>query len=151
MSSYEQADSSFLNRVIETRRGIPISPSLLYVAVGQKLGLQVYGVAAPSHFLVACETGSERVFVDPFSQGRILEEPQAVEWLAELTGLAPSRIQTTFRPAGPREIIVRMLNNLKRLSVEQENWAALLPVQRRIVALSPGSYDNRRDLAVIHG
>ena len=146
---YESAESSYLSRVIATGRGIPISLSLLYVAVGRKLGLQVYGVGAPSHFLVACETGSKRVFVDPFSHGRILEESQTLEWLADVTGLARHRIQATFRPAGPREIIVRMLNNLKRLHVEQEHWPALLPVQRRIVALSPGSYGNRRDLAVI--
>jgi regulator of sirC expression with transglutaminase-like and TPR domain len=146
--SYRSAESSYLNRVIETGRGIPITLSLLYTAVGERLGLHVYGVGAPSHFLVACETGGERVFVDPFSGGRVLDETQALRWLREMTGLPGERIRDTLRPASPREIIVRMLHNLKRLHVEQECWRALFAVQRRLAALHPGSYSERRDLAV---
>jgi len=147
-ATYRSAESSYLNRVVETGRGIPISLSLLYAAVGERLGLHVYGVGAPSHFLVACETGDERLFVDSFSGGRILDEAQTLCWLREMTGLPAGRIRDTLRPATPREIVVRMLQNLKRLHVEQESWRALFAVQRRLAALHPGSYGERRDLAL---
>jgi regulator of sirC expression with transglutaminase-like and TPR domain len=146
--SYRSAESSYLHCVVATGRGIPISLSLLYVAVGERVGLHLYGVGAPSHFLTACETRDKRLFVDPFSGGRILDESQTLQWLRETTGLPAARIRATFRPATPREIITRMLHNLKRLHVQQENWRALFAVQRRLTALHPGSYGERRDLAV---
>lgn len=145
--SYQSVESSYLNRVVATGRGIPISLSLLYAAVGERLGLHVYGVGTPTHFLLACETRHERLFVDPFSGGRVLDETQTLQWLVEITGLPPGRVRDSFRPATPREIVVRMLHNLKRLHVEQENWRGLFAVQRRLAALNPGSFGERRDLA----
>jgi len=147
--SYQRPESSYLCRVIETGRGIPISLSLLYVAVAHRLGLQVYGVAAPMHFLVGCETVMGRVFLDAFSGGRILPEDLAVPWLCGLTGLSPRKLTPLLQPARPRTIIIRMLNNLKRLHVEQLNWTAALRVQRRLTACAPGDYEQRRDLAVL--
>lgn len=147
--TFRRPEGSFLHRVIETRRGLPISLSLLYVAVGRRLGLDVSGVASPAHFLVSCGTTGEDVFVDPFHDGRILQRNEAIEWLRRLTGWTPAQIGRTLRPARPREIVVRMLNNLKRLYGHLEDWPAAWLVQQRLTALQPGAYAPLRDLGVI--
>lgn len=147
--AYHTAESSYLSRVIETRRGIPISLSLLYVAVGRRLGLEMNGVSAPAHFLAGCETPSGRVYVDAFNAGRLLTKSDAVAMLRAMTGLSAERIRRSLSPAAPRAIVIRMLNNLKRLFVAREAWFPAFRVQHRLSHLQPGDYCERRDLAVL--
>ncbi|MFQ5733447.1 MAG: SirB1 family protein [Planctomycetaceae bacterium] len=147
--SYRRAESSYLSHVVETRRGIPVSLSLLYVAVGRRLGLEMYGVSAPARFLVGCETPRGRSYVDAFAGGRIRNEDETVSWLAERTGLPLDRLRRTLRPAEPRTVVIRMLSNLKRLFVERQEWGPALRVQRRLTALQPAEFEQRRELAVL--
>lgn len=146
---YELADSSFLNRVIETKRGIPISLSVLYMAVAQKAGWSLEGVSSPRHFLTRYESSSGPLFVDAFGGGKVMNFAECVEWIEKQTGLSREAIVPTLGSASPRTIIIRMLNNLKALYVRQNNWHAATKVQRRLLALHPGSYDERRDYALI--
>lgn len=74
---------------------------------------------------------------------------ECVTQLASMTGLSNSQITAHLEPAQPREIIIRMLNNLKNLFAQQEDWPAAFKVQGRLSALQPASYIERRDLAVI--
>lgn len=146
---YERPDSSYLNRVIETRRGIPISLSVLYMAVAERLGLELKGVCAPMHFLTRYESLDGVLFIDAFSHGRILTYRECTDWLRSLCHAPPSHLERALQPATPRDIVIRMLNNLKALYVQQENWGAAWKVQHRLAALKPSSYQERRDLALI--
>ncbi len=146
---YERADSSCLNRVIETRRGIPICLSILYMAVAEKLGMELEGVSTPMHFLMLYESVDGPLFVDAFHRGRILKPTECIQWLCSITRLSKSRIRRTLEPVGPRAIVIRMLNNLKVLHARQENWSAAWLVQHRLTALEPSAYQERRDLALI--
>ena len=147
--AFRDPESSYLSHVIETRRGLPISLSLLYVAVGRLLGLRIDGVAAPAHFLVRCETPAGRQFVDAYDGGRVLGEREAVAMLGTMTSLPPARIRRSLVPASARTIVLRILNNLKQQFVGREEWFPALRVQRRLAALLPGRYVERRDLAVL--
>lgn len=147
--AYNSADSSFLNRVIETRRGLPITLSLIYIAVGSRLGLDVYAISSPAHFLVGCQVPEQTLFLDAFSGGRLLDRDQTLSWLAKLTGWRKTQVNRSLVPASPRHVVVRMLNNLKRLFSFQENWDSAWHVQERLSALHPGLYDQHRDLAVL--
>ena len=147
--AYGEADGSFLNRVIEKQRGIPISLSVLYMGLCQRLGIDLRGVAAPMHFLTRLDGAEEPLFVDPFSAGRVLTEAQAVAWLQDLTQKSPSEIRRALRPVAPRLIITRMLTNLKFLYARNEDWPRLLQVQSRLLALNPAEYSERRDLALV--
>lgn len=147
--AFDRADSSFLNRVIETTRGIPISLSVLYMAVAQRVGLELEGVSSPLHFVTRYESAEQTLFLDAFSGGNIMTLDECIEWLVSLTGLPPKQIQSGLKPVGPRPIIIRMLNNLKSLYVRQEKWPNASVVQQRLVALQPGSYLDRRDMALI--
>lgn len=146
---FEEPDGSYLHRVIASGRGIPISLSLLYAAVGQRLGIELQGVCAPAHFLLRYEGVSGPLFVDAYSGGKILTHEECRGWLGGLTGLPEEIVDGGLEPAAPREIIIRMLNNLKRVYAGRENWAAAWSVQHRLTALQPASYQQRKDLAFI--
>jgi len=106
---YYDPDNSYLNRVIEKRRGIPVSLCVLYLLVGKRLGLPVYGVATPGHFLVGVRLGPETSYLDAYNRGRLMT-------LADVQHML-SRSGYEFRPefvapAGARDILARMMRNL---------------------------------------
>lgn len=148
-AAYEQPDSSYLHRVVETRRGLPISLSILYMAVGRRVGMDLKGVAAPMHFLTRCESVEGPLFIDAYTRGRILTYKECLAWMRQMSHLSPARIKSCLEPAGPRCIVIRMLNNLKALYARQDRWTAAWHVQHRLTALQPTSYQERRDLALI--
>ena len=147
--AFQRAECSYINRVIETGVGIPISLSVVYVAVAQAAGMDLVGVATPMHFLTRFETVQGPLFVDPFHAGQVLTYDECLEWLESLTGLPGDELESALEPAKPREIIIRMLNNLKALHVSQEAWELAWFVQRRLLALHSRAFDHRRDLAII--
>lgn len=148
-AAFRTADGSFLHRIIETGQGIPISLSLLYMEVAERLGLTLSGISSPLHFLAMTETTTGRVFLDGYSGGRLLTEEETVEWLCELTRMRPDQVERSLEPADNRTIVIRMLNNLCTLYAGNEDWSSAWTVQNRLVAISPASYPLRRDLALI--
>jgi len=147
--AYACPEGSFLHRVIETGRGIPISLSVLYMAVAQRVGIDLKGVSTPMHFLARSETVDGPVFVDAYGRGRLLEPNECIEWISRVAGVPRSSVRATLKPATPRIIVIRMLNNLKAVYARQEDWGSAWTVQRRLSALEPASYQERRDLALI--
>lgn len=148
-SCFEHAEASYLDQVIETRRGIPISLALIYIAVAEQLGLPLTGVAAPAHFLCRFESDGGPLFVDAFGGGRIMSERECLHWLGGISGLGPDDLRPTLQPATPRTIILRMLNNLKSLHLRKNEWPAAERVLERLLALRPASFIDRRDLASV--
>jgi regulator of sirC expression with transglutaminase-like and TPR domain len=147
--AYEAPDSSYLQKVIETGRGIPISLSVIYMAVAEELELPLAGVSAPMHFLARLETSQGAMFVDAYSRGKVLTLSECVDWLQRLTHMPEGQILASLEPVGPRAIIVRMLNNLKVIYVKREDWQAAWKVQHRLATLQSSSYHERRDLGII--
>jgi regulator of sirC expression with transglutaminase-like and TPR domain len=147
--SFDSAECSYLNCVMESGRGIPISLSVIYMAVANELGIPLIGVAAPSHFLTQLQTDREVLYVDAFRRGHIMNERECVQWLHELTELPMAEIWPTLKPTNERRIMVRMLNNLKAVFGNNDEWASAWRVQQRLALLSPGSYREKRDLAIL--
>ena len=108
-SNYYDPDNSFLNRVIETRRGIPVSLSVLYLLLAQRLRLPVYGVGTPGHFLVGFLPGPKACFIDAFNRGRLLDL-DGVRHMLTRSGYEFRREYVAPVPA--RDILVRMMRNL---------------------------------------
>lgn len=149
VGSYDRVDSSFLHRVIESKRGIPLSLSVLYMAVANRAGYALRGVACPRHFLTRYDSVDGPLFLDAFSGGRILTHHECLNRVHLATKLPREKVQASLKPVGSRPIIIRMLNNLKALYAGHNRWNEALVVQRRLVALSPTDYGERRDLAVV--
>ncbi|MBA4031150.1 MAG: hypothetical protein C0478_09720 [Planctomyces sp.] len=148
-SAYDQADASYLNRVISTGTGLPISLSLVWQEVASAAGIRLQGVSAPLQFLLRMETDLGPLFVDAFRGGVVLDWDECLEWLVELSELEASEIEPMMAPARPREVITRMLNNLKVLHVKHGEWEMAHQVQKRLTALLPGRFDQHRDLGLI--
>ncbi|MEI6538157.1 MAG: transglutaminase-like domain-containing protein [Planctomycetota bacterium] len=146
---FAEADASYLNRVLETGRGIPISLSLIYLNVANELGIPLEAIAAPSHFLTRLQTDSGNLYVDAFDHGRIMDETECLAWLHEITELPVAEIRRSFKPADERTIMIRMLHNLKALFGNQERWLCAWRVQCRLSMLIPGFYRDRRDHAIL--
>ena len=117
-TNYYDPDNSCLSRVIDTRRGIPVTLSMLYLLVAKRLKLPVYGVGTPGHFLLGFREEGEAHFLDAFRAGRPLDQAEVRRMLV--------RNGYEFRPeylkpCGPREILARMMRNL--LSIYQKTGA----------------------------
>ena len=146
---FEEAQASYLNCVVESGRGLPITLSVVYMAIAHELGMPLEGIAAPCHFITRfnCDTGL--VYIDPFRSGHLMNETECVEWLHEITELPAAEIYPTLKPVGTRAIIIRILHNLKSLFGSREEWTSAWKVQRRLTCLKPGSWRERRDLAIL--
>ena len=148
-AAFDDPAGSLLHRVIETGSGLPIALSLVYMDVARRVGLDLVGVNAPYHFLTRLDSAAGPLFCDPYHGGRVMDEDETVEFLMSRCDLAPTEIADSLRPAAPRAVAVRVLNNLKALHARRGDWPAAWSVQTRLSALCPADYTERRDLALI--
>lgn len=106
---YYDIDNSYLNRVLDRKTGIPISLSVVYLLVGKRLELPVFGVGMPGHFLVKYEADRYRIFVDSFNGGALLTQKDCARFLDQAGyGFDERYLQKT----PPRMILIRMIKNI---------------------------------------
>jgi regulator of sirC expression with transglutaminase-like and TPR domain len=154
VNDYYDPANSYLHAVLETRRGIPISLSVLYIELATQIGLTARGVSFPGHFLVKLRmhTGQQHgeVVIDPFT-GHSLSREELDELLAPykrtrgLLGEFGAPLGLFLQAAPARDVIARILRNLKEIHRTAEDWPRLLAVQQRLVILLPQVWDERRD------
>lgn len=155
VNDYYDPDNSYLNAVLRTRRGIPISLAVLWMELAQGLGLQARGVAFPGHFMIKVTLPKGQVVIDPFN-GKSLSREELSERLEPykrsngLVGDFDIPLGLYLQPAEPREIIARMLRNLKEVHRAQEDWQRVIAVQDRLVALLPEAWAEHRDRGLAH-
>ena len=147
-ADYYDPRNSYLNDVLDRRVGIPISLSVLAMAVGQRAGLQIEGVGLPGHFVAKAVDGLQEVYFDPFHGGQLLT-PAACRSLVEaVTGqsLPLDDIPLESSPLGA--IISRMLNNLKSIYLQREDFRRAVRVIERLRVVHPDDLFQQRDLGV---
>jgi regulator of sirC expression with transglutaminase-like and TPR domain len=146
---YYDRRNSFLNEVLERRTGIPITLSLVYTEVGRRLGLPVHGVGFPGHFLVRCAGQEQDIIVDAFS-GTTLSPADCEERLRSAMG-AEARLEPHhLRAARPKEILARMLNNLKFIELREKEFGSALACSQRILLLEPTNHHELRDRGLLY-
>ncbi|HLF93157.1 MAG TPA: tetratricopeptide repeat protein [Planctomycetota bacterium] len=144
---YYDPRNSYLNDVIDRRTGIPITLSTVYCEIARRVGLPAYGVGFPGHFLVKCPTGRSEILLDCFS-GRVLTRDDCRELLDSMqTGAALS--EEMFAIASPRDILSRMLNNLRRIHEERGDLARTIRWVELDMELRPGDPDNYRERGIL--
>ena len=148
--AYYDPDNSYLNCVLERRCGIPISLGILYMAVASRLGLRMFGVNTPGHFVIGCQTESENIYVDPFTAGDVLSRDECKQRIEESIGERGVVHSEHFRPAGHGDIAVRVLRNLKTAHAMANQWDHALTVQKRLTLLLPQFAQEQRDLGLIY-
>lgn len=114
---YYDPDNSCINRVIDRKRGNPITLSVIYLLVGGRLGLPLHGVGMPGHFVVKYADGDDKTWVDPFHQGRLLSREDCIRHVRSMG--YPFRAHF-LKPITTRSVLVRMLGNLHRIYTETD-------------------------------
>ena len=150
VNNYYDPDNSHLNAVLKTRRGIPISLGLMWLELAQGLGLDACGVNFPGHFMVKISLPHGQVVIDPFN-GQSLSREELSERLEPYKrrhGLVDDfdvPVGLYLQAAPPRDILARMLRNLKEIHRTQEDWLRLIAVQDRLLVLLPDAWAEYRD------
>ena len=146
---YYDPRNSYLNEVLERRIGIPISLSVIYLALSARLGMPVLGVGLPGHFIVAVVGEDGPIYLDPFNAGRVLTITECAEIARRATN-ADEFNPDWLRPAAPREIVGRMLNNLRGFYLRVEDWPLSIAVVEHLYDLQPEVSGHLRDLGLLH-
>lgn len=146
---YYDPGNSYLNQVIDRKAGIPISLSVLYLALADRLGLAMAGVNLPAHFVVRTGRGASAIFVDPFHSGALLDRRGCERRVEEVTGQAVALSDEQLAPCPLPTLVARMLHNLKAVYLRLQEFPAALPVMRRLAALYPDDPQERRDLGMV--
>ena len=146
-ADYYDPRNSFFNEVIERRTGIPLSLSLLYMEVGKRCGLSVDGVSFPGHFLCKVMLDDGELIVDAFHKGQLLGLAELKRRFASAAGDAARFELRLLRPARPKEILARMLQNLRSIYLERGDLPRALSAVDRQLLLQPDDPRVLRDRA----
>ena len=146
---YYDPRNSYLNEVVDRKRGIPISLSILYAAVAEALGVALGGVNLPAHFVLRAIDEPEPLFVDAFHEGALLDREGCVRLVAEAVGRPVALEDSQLAAVDPAAVVARMLRNLKAIHLRGDDYASALPVVRRLAAVATDDLDEQRDWGLI--
>jgi regulator of sirC expression with transglutaminase-like and TPR domain len=148
LNDYYNPNNSYLHKVLESRRGIPISLAVIYMELAQQIGLEVKGISFPGHFLMKLSVKNGDIILDPFDGASLSREDieeRLEPFFANGRDANDPPLASYLENASAHTILVRMLRNLKALFAEQPHWAQFLNVQQRLVLLLPDEVVERRD------
>jgi regulator of sirC expression with transglutaminase-like and TPR domain len=148
--NYFDPRNSFLNEVLDRRMGIPISLSVLYMEVAQKIALPLQGVGFPGHFLVKYTGVKEEIVIDPFNHGEIRSRKHLQTMLNRLYGSKISFDPDFLTAVTKKQILRRMLNNLELIYLRENELTKGLSIVERLLVLDPTSAENIRDRGIIY-
>lgn len=148
VKNFYDPGNSYLNRVIDTRVGIPITLALVHIALGSRLDIPVRGINFPGHFLI--RYGSDKyVIVDPFS-GRILSKPDCSNLLRQIAGEKAILQDEYFEIASNKDVLIRILDNLKQIFWRQKSWDKSKACIDRQLLLLPNRAEFNVQLGAVH-
>jgi regulator of sirC expression with transglutaminase-like and TPR domain len=147
-ADYYDPRNSHLSMVLARGLGIPITLSIVYVDVARRLGISAAGVGFPGHFLARVVAPEGAVIVDAF-HGRVLAASDLRALLARAAGPAAELHPTLLAPTPPREIVARVLRNLKHAHAQRGEIESALACSERLLLIAPADADERRDAAAL--
>lgn len=151
---FHDPDNSYLHVMLRTRKGIPISLAVLWLELAQGIDLSASGISFPGHFMLKVSLPQGQVIIDPFT-GQSLSREELQERLtpyAQAQGLVGDfdvPLGLYLQACSQRDMIARMLRNLKEIHRTAEDWSRLLPVQERLVRLLPTQWEELRDRGLV--
>lgn len=146
---YYDPRNSYLNDVLDRRTGIPITLSIVYIEIAKRLGLPIVGVNMPSHFIVKWRSDDVVIFIDPFNGGQVIGQ-FALKPISDEA--EQSEIQKRLRwmeAVGAKQILVRMLNNLRLIFLQRDAFTRALQIAEKILLLQPDAPEVLRQAALL--
>ncbi|HEX4953650.1 MAG TPA: transglutaminase-like domain-containing protein [Thermoanaerobaculia bacterium] len=145
---YYDPRNSFLHELLGRRLGIPISLAVVTIEVGRRIGVPIEGIAFPGHFLVRHARQRYLIF-DPFHGGDVLTLTECAELFSRVAGADDGFESRYLQPAGAREMMVRLVTNLKSIYLKQNRVAEALRMVELLLCLQPGDPQNLRDRGLL--
>lgn len=148
--AYYDPRNSFLNEVLERRTGIPITLSLVYLELAQRIDFPMAGVGLPGHFLIRPTVEDMDIFVDPFHSGEILFAQDCQNLLSQVYGEAARLSPQHLERVSPTAFMTRMLVNLKMIYLQQRDVPRTLKAIDRVLMIYPEAVAERRDRGLLY-
>lgn len=148
--NYYDARNSFLNDVIDRRIGIPITLSVVYMEVARRINLPVVGVGMPGHFIVKYNSHEQEILIDPFHGGRRLSEEDCREIMEQMYGDALGFHPSFLKAVTKKQILTRMLQNLKSIYARAADHHKTLSVIERALIINPDAPTEIRDRGLVY-
>jgi regulator of sirC expression with transglutaminase-like and TPR domain len=144
--NYNDPKNSFLDQVLTTRAGLPITLSVIYLELGWRLGLPVAGLALPGHFLVQVQFEPQPIYLDPFNRGRHWSRVECERQIRAAYGTLNKQLfARVMAPPSKRDILARMLRNIKHAYMELGLYVEVLATIERVLLIEPKAGIERRD------
>lgn len=140
--AYYDPRNSYLNEVLERKTGIPVTLSVIYMEVARRLGFAVEGVGLPGHFILKHPGPDYDIYLDPFSQGRILSEDDCEQMLRAMFGGAADFDRRYLEALPRRRVLTRMLNNLKGIFLHARDSLSAIKAIDLSLCLDPDNADD---------
>jgi regulator of sirC expression with transglutaminase-like and TPR domain len=147
---YFDARNSFLNEVIERRTGIPITLSVLYMEVAKRIGLPLLGVGFPGHFLVKYQDDQQEIVIDSFNGGDVKTADGLQQLLSATYGTTVALSPRLLEPVTKKQILRRMLNNLKFIYLRRRDFMKALAALDRMMIAEPNTPEDLRERGYVH-
>lgn len=148
--SYDDLQNASLIRVLDRRKGLPITLSIIYLHVARKLGWAAHGLAFPGHFLVALDGEGGRAVIDPFDACETRSTPELRALIKQMQGPAAELEPDHYASASNRQILNRLQNNMRARLVRQSEFAAALLSAEAVTWFSPHDAGAWRDMGMLH-
>ena len=145
---YYDPRNSFLNDVLDRRQGIPITLSLVLMEVGKRLGLAIEGIGLPGHFIAGARLDDSQILLDPFNGGALVTPEECEELVGGVVGRPVTLLPEHYAPVSGRQLLTRMLANLKGAYWRRQEWERVVGAIDRLLVLDPKAASEWRDRGV---
>ena len=149
-ADYYNPENSYLDRVIESKLGIPLTLSIIYIEVARRAGIPVVGVGIPGHFMVKIAGLGRDIFADPFNGGRLHSKASCNELVSTLMGRNIQLPDKAFEPATERSMIIRLLMNLRSIYLSADQLRLGMETCERLLLLEPKEPAHYRTRGLLH-
>jgi regulator of sirC expression with transglutaminase-like and TPR domain len=140
--TFDDPQNADLIRVIDRRRGLPVSLGVLYLEIAQRLGVKAQGMNTPGHFLMILGDGDQARIIDPFNGGLVLGVDELRPW-----GPGHGAATPEYGPVDNRLVLLRLLNNIRSRAMAGRDMRRVLDIAERMVLVAPRHADLWLDLA----
>jgi len=148
--AYYDPTNSYLNEVLDRRLGLPITLSIVYLDIAARLGIPAYGIGLPGHFIVGVHSPHAEIWLDPFHGGQRVDLTDCADLIRMAVGYEGALEASWFAPLPGRDILARLLSNLRSSYVQASAWSNAAAAINLLRETQPEVVEHLRDLGLVY-